>query len=317
MRAPNDDRSSIVERYRSANEMVSWAENNGCLAAMVSEHHSSPDNYLPSPLILATSFASVTSSLPISIGVVLLNMYDPIKLAEDMAVLDILSDGRVSYIIGLGYRPEEYEMFGVRMANRGQVIEEKIAALLQALSGQQFEYQGRTVQVTPSAQLTSRISMGYGGHSKAAARRAGKFGFDFYANGGDSTLVDSYTRAAISAGHDPGVAVIPEPNAAQCVFVAEDLDKAWKEIGPHMLHDIRMYREWEGDDRTAITSFATSIEEIREQNGAYRIVTPQQALDMIASKGPLMMSPLVGGCPPQFGWDSLKLLAEKVLPELQ
>ncbi|MBK6583915.1 MAG: LLM class flavin-dependent oxidoreductase [Gammaproteobacteria bacterium] len=92
---------------------------------MVSEHHSSSDNYLPSPLVLAAGFATRTRTLPIAIGAILLNMYDPVKLAEDMAVLDILSEGRVSYIIGLGYRAEEYAMFGVSMANRTAVIEEK------------------------------------------------------------------------------------------------------------------------------------------------------------------------------------------------
>ena len=67
--------------------------------------------------------------MPIIIGALLLNFYDPIKLAEDMAVLDIVSNGRVSYVIGLGYRPEEYAMFGVDMAARGKVMDQKLDAL--------------------------------------------------------------------------------------------------------------------------------------------------------------------------------------------
>lgn len=317
MRAPNDNRAAIIDRYKSANTMVKWGEEHGCVAAMISEHHASPDGYLPSPLLMATSFAANTNTLPIAIGAILLNMYDPIKLAEDMAVLDILSEGRVSYIIGLGYRQEEYDMFGVKMVGRGRLIETKIEALLQALEGKQFDYHGRSVRVTPSPQSGPGIAIGYGGHSKAAASRAGKFGLDFYANGGGADLVKVYEDAAMSAGLEPGNAIIPEADAAQCVFVSENLDRDWAEIGPHMLHDIKMYREWEGEDRTAVTSFATSVDEIREQSGPYRMLTPQQAVDLIQSKGPLMMNPLVGGCPPQLGWRSLKLIAEKVLPKLQ
>ncbi|MBK9665277.1 MAG: LLM class flavin-dependent oxidoreductase [Gammaproteobacteria bacterium] len=315
MRAPATSAASIAELYRAAVDMVAWGEANGCVSAMVSEHHSSSDNYLPSPLVLAAGFATRTRTLPIAIGAILLNMYDPVKLAEDMAVLDILSEGRVSYIIGLGYRAEEYAMFGVSMANRTAVIEEKIQALLQALSGQQFVYQGRNVQVTPTPRAARGIAIAYGGHSKAAAR-AGRFGLDFYANGGSPELVDIYTQAALSAGKAVGNAIVPAPDSAQCVFVAQNLDRAWNEIGPYMLHDIKMYRQWEGEDSTAVTSYATNIDEIREESGPYRIVTPDQALEMITTTGPLMMSPLVGGCPPQHGWASLHLLAEKVLPRL-
>ena len=316
MRAPATSAASIAELYRAAVDMVAWGEANGCVSAMVSEHHSSSDNYLPSPLVLAAGFATRTRTLPTAIGAILLNMYDPVKLAEDMAVLDILSEGRVSYIIGLGYRAEEYAMFGVSMANRTAVIEEKIQALLQALSGQQFVYQGRNVQVTPTPRAARGIAIAYGGHSKAAARRAGRFGLDFYANGGSPELVDIYTQAALSAGKAVGNAIVPAPDSAQCVFVAQNLDRAWNEIGPYMLHDIKMYRQWEGEDSTAVTSYATNIDEIREESGPYRIVTPDQALEMITTTGPLMMSPLVGGCPPQHGWASLHLLAEKVLPRL-
>ena len=173
MRAPPGGAATIQELYQAATAMVQWGESNGCLTAMISEHHASPDNYLPSPMLLASNFAAVTATLPINIGAILLNLYDPIKLAEDMTVLDILSQGRVSYVIGLGYRKEEYDMFGVAMATRGQVMEEKIAALMQALRGESFDYLGRQVHITTPPQSSAGITISYGGHSKAAARRAG------------------------------------------------------------------------------------------------------------------------------------------------
>ena len=112
MRAPESG-APIVDLYQAAVDMAEWGETNGCLAALISEHHTSPDGYLPSPLLLATAIAARTTTLPIIIGALLLNFYDPVKVAEDMIVLDIVSRGRVSYVIGLGYRPEEYDMFGV------------------------------------------------------------------------------------------------------------------------------------------------------------------------------------------------------------
>src|SRR5687767_8530499 len=112
MRSPAGG-AATADLYRTALEMAEWGEDHGCVATMVSEHHASPDGYLPSPLVLASAIAARTTRTPIIVGALLLNFYDPIKLAEDMVVLDLVSGGRVSYVIGLGYRPEEYAMFGI------------------------------------------------------------------------------------------------------------------------------------------------------------------------------------------------------------
>ena len=109
MRAPIDG-APIQDLYRTAVEMAEWAEGHGGLSVLISEHHCSPDRYIPSPMILATAIAARTSTIPISIGALLLNFYDPIRLAEDMAVLDIVGGGRASYTIALGYRPGEHAM---------------------------------------------------------------------------------------------------------------------------------------------------------------------------------------------------------------
>src|SRR5690606_4182547 len=116
---------------------------------------SSPDGYLPSPLLMAAAAAAQTTTMPITVGALLLLMYEPVKLAEDIAVLDHLSDGRVNYIIGLGYRNAEYAMFGVDPATRGKQMEEYIDVLMKGLSGEAFEWQGRTAQVTPKPKTPS------------------------------------------------------------------------------------------------------------------------------------------------------------------
>src|SRR5688572_25427485 len=99
---------------------------------MLSEHHASPDGYLPSPIPVAAAFAAVHSTNPLSEDAMLVNLSDPVRLAEKIAVLDHLSGGRVSYTLGLGYRREEYDLFGVAWETRGPDIEERIRRMLAA-----------------------------------------------------------------------------------------------------------------------------------------------------------------------------------------
>jgi len=316
MRAP-DPAVPSTDLYRTAIEMAEWGERHGCISTMVCEHHASPDGYLPSPLVLAAAIAARTTTLPILVGALLVNFYDPIKLAEDMAVLDIVSNGRVSYIVGLGYRPEEYAMFGVAMSTRGKVIEQKLDALRRALAGERFVYDGRQVHVTPSPVTPGGPKFSYGGHSLAAARRAGRLGLDFFAEGGTQELVDAYRSAAAEAGIEPGFAYVPTTHSGTSVFVADDVDRAWAELGPHMLHDARMYDEWMVPDANAASrSSARTIEALREERGAYRILTPDEAAAQVGQGSVLSMQPLCGGIPPELAWPSVRLAGTEVQSRL-
>jgi alkanesulfonate monooxygenase SsuD/methylene tetrahydromethanopterin reductase-like flavin-dependent oxidoreductase (luciferase family) len=312
MRAP-DGGTPITELYRTAIEMAEWSESHGCVSTLVSEHHSSPDGYVPSPLVLASAIAARTTQMPIVIGALLLNFYDPIKLAEDMAVLDIVSNGRVSYVIGLGYRPEEHAMFGIEMASRGKVMDQKLDALRRALAGERFVYEGRQVHVTPRPITPGGPKLAYGGHSLAAARRAGRLGLDFFAEGGDDSLVEAYTAAATEAGVTPGFAYVPSRESPNSMFVAEDVDQAWRDLGPYLLHDATTYREWLGDNVVASSrSEASSVDELRAENGSYRIVGVDEAVARIRSGMPLAMQPLCGGIPAELAWKSVRLAGTAV-----
>jgi alkanesulfonate monooxygenase SsuD/methylene tetrahydromethanopterin reductase-like flavin-dependent oxidoreductase (luciferase family) len=307
MRAP-DSGAPAADLYRTAVEMSEWADERGCITVMVSEHHSSPDGYLPSPLVLATAIAARTTRVPITVGALLLNFYDPIKLAEDMIVLDLLSQGRVSYTIGLGYRPEEHAMFGVEMSRRGATMDRKLDALKRALSGERFTYEGRQVHVTPRPFTEGGPRLAYGGHTLAAARRAGRFGLDLFAEGGSEELVTAYEGAAREAGHEPGFAYVPSKGSPTSVFLADDVDRAWSQLGPHLLHDATMYGEWMGDNTAPSSrSDARSVEALRAENGAYRVLTVDEAAEMVRQGRPLSMQPLCGGLPPVLAWPSVEL----------
>ena len=132
MRAPEGG-APPAELYRAALEMAEWGEANGCLAVQVSEHHGSPDGYLPAPLVLAAAIAGRTRRLPIQVAALILPLHDPIELAEQMAVLDLTSGGRVSYVLAVGYREEEYAACGRDFATRGRRMDACLAALAAGL----------------------------------------------------------------------------------------------------------------------------------------------------------------------------------------
>ena len=144
-----DMRSAGAEHYEAALDMARWAEENGALAVAVSEHHGVEDGYLPAPLALAAAMAARTTTLSIQVAALIAPLHDPIALAETMAVIDLISKGRVSYIVGAGYRPAEFEMFGQSFAERGRRLEASVKVLQQAWTGEPFEYEGRPCRVTP------------------------------------------------------------------------------------------------------------------------------------------------------------------------
>ena len=165
--------------YSAALDMAEWAETQGCVSVIICEHHTSSDGYLPSPMVLASAMAGRTNVLPIMIAAALLPLYHPVRLAEEMAVLDNLSKGRVSYVVAIGYRPVEYEMYGVDFHQRGRIGEELLGVLLQAKTGEPFECDGRRIHVTPQPFTPGGPMVLWGGGSVAAARRAGRFGLGF------------------------------------------------------------------------------------------------------------------------------------------
>jgi alkanesulfonate monooxygenase SsuD/methylene tetrahydromethanopterin reductase-like flavin-dependent oxidoreductase (luciferase family) len=314
MRAPRDGPADIRDLYTAAIEMSVWAEAHGAVSVVVSEHHASSDGYLPAPLILASAIAARTTTVPIMVAALLVPLHDPVRLAEDMAVLDVISRGRVAHIAGLGYRPEEYAMFGQSLSDRGRRMDECLTVLRRAWSGEKFTYEGRTVYVTPPPVTPGGPMLMYGGGSKAAALRAARFGLGFFAQTWADGLEETYRAECEKLGKEPGMCFIPPPDTVTSMFVAEDVDRAWRELGPFMLHDARMYASWLQDAAAASKSTAATIDELRAEGGAYRVVTPDEAVEYVRAHGVLPLHPLCGGCPPELAWESLHLVADRVLP---
>lgn len=303
------------ELYAAAVDMAAWAEGRGAMMVVLSEHHASPDGYLPSPLVMTAAMAARTQSLPLLVAASLFLFSDPVRLAEDMSVLDHLSGGRVSYVLGLGYRPEEFAMFGLDMADRGTLADAHLDVLLRALGGEPFEHDGRRIHVTPAPATAGGPRIAYGGQSVAAARRAGRFGLDFFAQTDLPELEPAYRAAAEAAGHTPGSCTLANPNAPATVFVADDVDAAWDELGPYLLHDAVMYAAWNpGDSHTASLSRSTSVDALRAEQGAHRIFSVDEAVEHVRTAGYLPLHPLCGGVPPAIAWPYLERVVAQVLP---
>jgi alkanesulfonate monooxygenase SsuD/methylene tetrahydromethanopterin reductase-like flavin-dependent oxidoreductase (luciferase family) len=312
-----DGDASAPGLYRAALEMAAWGEQHGAALAMVSEHHASSDGYLPAPLVLASAMAARTTRLPIQVAALLVPLHDPIELAEQMAVLDILSGGRVSYVCALGYRPEEYAMFGRDIRQRGKRMDACLAALKRAWRGEPFELEGRRVHVTPRPLTPGGPTLFMGGNAPEAVRRAARFGMGMLTMGGNPELKGIYERACQEYGTQPGLFINPVGDSPSTCFVARDVERAWREIGPYMLHDAEMYARWFKEMGSITKSTALSVDALRAENGNYRIFTPEQAAARIRRDGALMLQPLCGGLPPEIAWQSLELLASDVLPRLR
>ena len=177
------------------------------MAAVLSQHHAVEDGYLPSPIPLAAAIAARTTTLPITVAALLLALYEPVKLAEDLAVVDLISRGRVSYVVGIGYRAEEFAMFGVDRRGRGALVEERIGLLRRLWSGEEVDVDGRPVRVTPLPFTPGGPMLAYGGGTEVAARRAARLGMLFMAETHDATLEEAYR----AEGGDVGAGLLLPP----------------------------------------------------------------------------------------------------------
>ena len=154
-------------------------------------------------MMLAPAIAARTQRLALSL-ILILPFYDPVRLAEDMAVLDIISNGRASYILALGYRPEEFEHFGLAVGDRGRLCDEKLALLRRLLAGETVVQDGRRITVTPRPLTAGGPGLMWGGGTLAAARRAGRYGLGMLGNANEPGMREAYEAACAKHGHTPG-----------------------------------------------------------------------------------------------------------------
>ncbi|QEN13765.1 LLM class flavin-dependent oxidoreductase [Mycolicibacterium sp. ELW1] len=302
MRAPRGS-AAPTDLYAAAVDMCEWAEDRGAVIAVLSEHHGTDDGHLPAPQLLAAAIAARTTHLAILLAAVPITFWDPVRLAEEISVLDIISKGRVSYVFGVGHRVEEYEHFGIDPRGRGKRADESLDLVRRLLRGEPVDHEGRQIHVTPPPLTPTGPTLMIAGGSKAAVRRAARHGLGLISQVASPELKELYETDCRANGFEPGMAQFPIEGAPTTVFVADDIDAAWQELGSYLLHDAvtaASYRH--GDDSVASICRASTVSELRKAGSPYRIFTTDEATEHIRGGRPLPLLPLCGGLPPDTAW---------------
>jgi alkanesulfonate monooxygenase SsuD/methylene tetrahydromethanopterin reductase-like flavin-dependent oxidoreductase (luciferase family) len=312
LRVPPFATTTHADLYRTCLEQCAWADERGLDLVVLSEHHGVEDGFLSAPLTLAAAIVGRTKRLQVNIAAILVPLHDPVRLAEQMVVLDLVGGGRVGYVAGLGYRDEEFEMAGVDRKQRGRLFEESIGVMRKAWSGEPFEWRGRTVRVTPKPRSEPLLLIG--GSTPIAARRAARLRTGFLPAVGDAKLAEIYEMECRKVGFVGGFVLLPR--GPGFVHVSDDPERDWRRIAPHALYDAQTYSSWQTpDQRSQVHVDARRIEDLRA-SGVYRIVTPEECVALARESGRVVLHPLMGGMDPDLGWESLRLFEAEVLPRL-
>jgi alkanesulfonate monooxygenase SsuD/methylene tetrahydromethanopterin reductase-like flavin-dependent oxidoreductase (luciferase family) len=317
-RAPAFAPESSKEIYSTALEQFTWADAHGFDSLVLSEHHGVDDGWMPAPLTMAAAVLARSSRARLMVSAAILPLHDPIRIAEQIAVLDNAFPGRMWIVFGAGYRVEEFEMAGLEHAARGGILEEGVHAVLEALTGESFEWRGRDVRVTPKPITDPRRMLFVGGGVPAAARRAARLRLAMFPMNSDAVVREAYFDEAAKIGFKGGFVL--QPVGPTFVHVADDPEKAWAEIGKYVLYEAQTYASFQTPGQHSTPAVhATSVDDLKASS-QYVVGTPDEVyarLKDVPGQGGIVFNPLAGGLPSALAWSSLELFADKVMPRLR
>lgn len=244
---PAGSARSFHQEYRETLELVKLAEEVGFDAAWVSEHHFAGDGYLPSLLPMLAAFAAVTERIELGTGVMLAPFHDPVRLAEDFAVVDQLSGGRTIAGFGIGWRNEEFRAFNINTKERVRRMVEIIEILRLAWNEERFDYNGRhfrldSVAVTPKPARVPPVLVG--GSVDAAVRRAGCIGDGYISSRVSPNRLQEAFAMAADARAEEGHQGPPIVAVLQNAFVSDDPERDWPMVREGIGHQLGTYAGW-------------------------------------------------------------------------
>ena len=297
--------------YSESIAMSRWADEHGAVAVTVSEHHGV--DFVSAPVTLAAAILGATSRVRVTVNALLLTLHDPIRLAEAIATLDLTSGGRFGIVAGLGYKLEEFAMAGVDRTRRGALAEEYLTVLRQAFTGEPFEWRGRTITVKPKPASPMEMLVWAGGSVPASARRAARLRLPLFTMSMDPAIGDVYREACAAEEYE---GLFFAPAGPSFTMVSEDPERTWAQIGDYAVYDAGSYATWQtGDhDNPIAMDGGVTVESLRA-SGLWQVVTPAECVELGRTYGSIALHPLMGGMPPELGWESLELFVHRVLPE--
>jgi probable F420-dependent oxidoreductase len=322
-------RRSAEEVFRRNVEQIQLAEACGFDAAFISEHHFLDNEMFPSPMIALAFLAAVTSRIRLGTGVLLLPLHDPVRVAEDAALLDRISGGRLIFGIGQGYRPEEFEGYGRRLEDRRGLMREG-ALLVRRLwtesdvsfHGDHFRVEGLNIRPKPLQRPSPPIWVA--GKKRRAIELAAEIGDVWYADPITPMPIIArnqvYWREARRAhGRDPA-----QPDFAYYreFFVGPDDETAWRVGSPGLLGEYGFYLSVDHlvDDagRPIPSDREDRLEElVRERctiGGPARCLDDLARIREMLDPAHLVMKMGHPGIEPEHVTRSIQLAADHVLP---
>jgi alkanesulfonate monooxygenase SsuD/methylene tetrahydromethanopterin reductase-like flavin-dependent oxidoreductase (luciferase family) len=280
-RNPARWRRPFPDVYADELALIRRAEELGFDTIWLTEHHFADDGYSPSVLTLAAAVAAVTERVRIGFNLLLLPLHNAIRVAEDVATLDVLSGGRIDVGVGQGYAVHEFAGFGVDRAERLSRFVEGLDVLEGLWTQDPFSYSGRHYRVD-GARLSPKpeqapMPLWIGANVESAVRRAGRRGANLL--GLDSKrLQAAYEDARTSAGYPVDTAKVLQ---LHWTYVGADDDAAWAEAAPHFHHMMEVYAGWANASGDA------------DKGGPRTVVPPENELRDPGR--PLMFRPVFGG----------------------
>ncbi|MCH9675112.1 MAG: LLM class flavin-dependent oxidoreductase [Gammaproteobacteria bacterium] len=276
---PNGD--DLARCTAEAIEEAVLAEACGFDSFFFGEHHQDRDGFLPSPVVLCAAVAARTSRIRVGTSVLLLPLHHPIQVAEDVATVDIISNGRMVLGVGLGYQEADFRAFGVDRASRVRRFEESIDIMRLAWSGEPFSYSGtefemRDVQILPRPVQRPGPPIWIGGWVPPAVERAARMG-DAWVTGpsmdmdGTAQLATAYRAGADAHRRDAEIVLMRD------AWVAPTQEEAAKVYGPEVM---KAYRYYWRNRAVAFQSIESEAEFTLENLAANRVImgTPQMCV---------------------------------------
>lgn len=311
---------------------ISAAEELGFESAWLTEHHFLDDGYCPSLLLTAAAIGARTKKVRIGTGVLLLPLHDPIRVAEDAAVADLISGGRLILGLGLGYRKEEFEGFGVSLRQRKGRMEEGIEVLQKSWADEPFSFQGRyfrynNINVTPKP-VQKPIPIWIGAFTEPAIRRAARIGAPLYVPAIGlipiiKQLFDLHSSLLEGYGRNPDD--FEKPLVREIYVSNEKRDKVWEKIKEHGTYTAKGYAAWGSmvDRNGNLLSDPNDpiLYDLAKEQGIFG--TPEECVEKILEyQKALPIDNLIcrfnfPGITHEEAMRSMKLFAEKVMPNVK
>jgi alkanesulfonate monooxygenase SsuD/methylene tetrahydromethanopterin reductase-like flavin-dependent oxidoreductase (luciferase family) len=251
------------ELYARILDQIAWLDEVGYDQVWFTEHHFVDDGYLPSFVPVAGAVAVRTRRLRISTDITLLPFHNPLRLAEDLAVLDNLSGGRMEVGVGMGYAPHEFTGFGIPRSRRVSLTEEGVEVLQRAFAGGRFSYTGRRyrftdVRVTPEPVQPGGPPIWMAAMGRPGAERAARFGVNLLPQGAPDQVLDPWRQAMAAAGHDPTARRV---GIIRPWLVTDDRERDWPPIREAERYKARIYAAWLSESGDAVSLQLTGAAE--------------------------------------------------------